>query len=72
VCSPEWLAAQSRRKGFIDGRHHVIVNMDEFDQRQLRRWLEQRVSSVESPTWPEVGGRLARLGYWEFEDYREL
>jgi hypothetical protein len=71
VCSPEWLATQSRDEGFIDGRHHVIINVDQFDQRHLQRWLEQRVTSVEATTWPEVGERLARLGYWEFEDYRE-
>jgi hypothetical protein len=71
VCSPEWLAAQSRNESFIDGRHHVIINADQFDQRRLQRWLEQRVMSVEAATWPEVGERLARLGYWEFEDYRE-
>jgi hypothetical protein len=71
VCSPEWLARQSRNEGFIDGRHHVIINSEDFDQHRLQRWLEQRVSSVEGGSWREVGQRLARLGYWEFEDYRE-
>lgn len=71
VCSPEWLATQSRNEGYIDGRHHVIINTDDFDQHRLRRWLDQRVSSVEGASWREIGERLARLGYWEFEDYRE-
>lgn len=70
VCSPEWLAAGAAREGLIDGRHHVIVNAETFDQADLRRWLHQRVSSVEAPTWHEVGEKLARLGYWDFEDYR--
>jgi len=70
VCSPEWLSAQSRKEGFVDGRHHVITNADDFDRRRLRHWLEQRVSSVEGASWPEMGQRLARLAYWEFEDYR--
>jgi hypothetical protein len=68
VCSPEWLAIQSGRQGFIDGLHHVIVNMDQFDQRRLRQCVEGHVSSVEGATWPEVAARLARLGYWEFGD----
>ena len=70
VCSPEWLAARARQEGFIDGRHHVIVDAATFDQADLQRWLDQRVSSVEASTWPEVGLKLARIGHWEFEDYR--
>jgi hypothetical protein len=71
VSSPEWLADQCRKEGIIDGRHNAVVNMDMFDERALRTWLEQRVSSVEASTWQEVANRLARLAYWEFEDYRE-
>jgi len=70
VCSPQWLAVRAPREGLIDGRHHVIVNAESFDPADLRQWLDQRVSSVEAPTWREVGEKLARLGYWEFEDYR--
>jgi hypothetical protein len=70
VCSPEWLAARSRSDGFVDGGHKVIVNMENFDKKRLRDWLDKRVSAVDAPTWREVGERLARLGYWEFEDYR--
>jgi immunity protein 8 of polymorphic toxin system len=29
-----------------------------------------RVQEVEADTWSELGERLGRLGYWEFEDYR--
>jgi hypothetical protein len=28
------------------------------------------VQEIEAETWSEVGERLGRLGYWEFEDYR--
>jgi len=28
------------------------------------------VHEVESDTWAEIGERLGRFGYWEFEDYR--
>lgn len=70
VCSPEWLAELSRTQGLVDGRHKVVVNLEQFDQRRLLQWLEQRVSAVDAASWHEVAQNLARLGYWEFEDYR--
>ena len=70
VCTPQWLAEQCRAQGgFYDPRHHLVVTLETFDQRALRAWLEARVRAVDAPTWHEVGERLGRLGYWEFEDY---
>jgi hypothetical protein len=72
VCSPEWLAgACGKAGGIYDARHHVVVSFEDFDQRALRAWLSARVRAVESTTWAEIGARLGRLGYWEFEDYRD-
>jgi hypothetical protein len=71
VCSPEWLAEASRKVGGIyDARHHLVVNVEDFDVRALHEWLSARVRNVQADTWPEIGERLSRLGYWEFEDYR--
>lgn len=71
VCTPEWLArACAEVGGIYNARHHLVVNRDEFDQRALRTWLSARVEDVEADTWSEIGERLGRLGYWEFEDYR--
>jgi hypothetical protein len=36
VCSPEWLAVRCREVGILDGLHHLIVNVEDFDERQLR------------------------------------
>lgn len=70
VCTPEWLAVQCRAQGGLyDPRHHLVVSLDTFDRQTLRAWLEARVRAVEAPTWREVGERLGRLGFWEFEDY---
>ena len=70
VCTPEWLAGACRRTGGIyDARHHLIVNLDDFDRRTLEAWLAARVQNVWGDTWREIGERLGRLGYWEFEDY---
>jgi hypothetical protein len=71
VCTPEWLARACRQAGGIfDARHHLVVTFGEFDQRALRTWLSARVEGVEADTWSEIGERLGRLGYWEFEDHR--
>lgn len=70
VCSPEWLAAACRKVGLYDARHHVVVTVDDFDQRHLRDWLKRRVASVDGKDWNDVATKLARLGQWEFEDYR--
>jgi len=45
-------------------------NVEQFDKRQLRTWLESRVNSVQAQTWTQMGERIGRLGYWEFEDYQ--
>lgn len=70
VCTSEWMADSCRRAGGIyDARHHLVVDFEEFDQRALRSWLSSRVEGIEADTWQQVGERLSRLGYWEFEDY---
>ncbi len=71
VCTPEWLAVTCRKDGggLYDARHHVVVDFHRFDKRALEAWLAARVRAVEAPTWPEIGARLGRLGFWEFEDY---
>jgi hypothetical protein len=56
--------------GIYNPRHHLVVSVGDFDVRALRAWLEARVQEVEAGTWLEVGERLGRLGYWEFENYR--
>ncbi|MDX6241190.1 MAG: hypothetical protein QOG10_6014 [Kribbellaceae bacterium] len=32
--SPEWLAARCREVGRYDGRHHLVVNVENFDKRE--------------------------------------
>jgi len=70
VCAPEWLADACRKSGgMYDPCHHLVVDFDDFDERALHQWLVTRVQAIEADTWPEIGERLGRLGYWEFEDY---
>ena len=70
LCTPEWLSETCRRVGGIhNARHHLVVDYEGLDQRALQAWLSARAQEVQGETWHEVGERLGRLAYWEFEDY---
>lgn len=71
VCSPEWLASSCSRVGLYDARHHVVVNPERFDQRELVRWLHNRVDSISGDNWIKIASKLGRLGRWEFEDFTD-
>lgn len=71
VCTPEWLARRCATEGFVDGRHTVITTVDTFTKDGLRSFLTRRVENTSGETWHEVAEKVARLGLWEFEDYRE-
>lgn len=70
LCTPEWLAESAAASGgIVDGRHHLVVLFESFDRRAVEAWIEKRVTLVSGADWHEVGSKLSRLGYWEFEDY---
>ncbi|WP_427887941.1 Imm8 family immunity protein [Kribbella sp. GL6] len=69
VCTPLWLRRVVRAEGPQVGRHHLIV--DPFDLRLAIGFLLRRFEELEAPTYDELAEKLARLGLWEFEDYRE-
>lgn len=68
VCTPLWLRDVVAKEGPQIGRHHLIV--DPFDLAVAKDFLRLQVESIEAADWPKLGGKLARLGYWEFEDYQ--
>jgi hypothetical protein len=68
VCTPLWLRDVIAKEGPQIGRHRLVV--DPFDLPRAKEFLRQHVESIEAPDWPTLGEKLARLGYWEFEDYR--
>lgn len=67
VCTPGWLATEVREHGPQIGRHLLI--MDVLDLGRAQAFLKERVERISAPTWLEVAERVARLGYWELEDY---
>lgn len=68
VCSLAWVAERTRRDGVFNGRHHVIV--EGYNWSDLRAYVERQVQQCEGATWRDVAEKLARFGYWEFEDYQ--
>jgi hypothetical protein len=68
VCTPRRLARDVEREGIVDGRHHLIVHR--FDIGAIRAFLIEYAKGCSGETWREVATKLARLGKWEFEDYR--
>lgn len=71
VCSPEWIAVRCANEQFVDGRHTVITTLDAYSAEGLRSFLTRRVENVSGATWRDVAEKVARLGFWEFEDYRK-
>ncbi len=68
VCTPLWLRETVKKEGPQFGFHHVIL--DPLDLRTAADFLKRYVESVEALDWPSLAEKLARVGYWEFENYR--
>ena len=50
-------------------RHRILVQRYDFDV--VKRTLDDVVRRATGDTWDEVACKVARYGYWEFEDYRD-
>lgn len=66
VCSPDWL---SQEKQPVIGNHFLITN--EFSYGALEQFFREYLASCHGEDWRAVALKVARLGRWEFEDYRE-
>jgi hypothetical protein len=67
VVTPRRLGRETRENGPLIGRHHLIVHR--YDWGEIRAFLTRLFEAEIAPTWEELGTRLGRIGYWEFEDY---
>lgn len=68
VRSPASLAKELYQWGPLHERHMVVVAR--WDPHQIRSFIDRLFTEVEGRDWNEVGEKLSRVGYWEFEDYR--
>jgi hypothetical protein len=69
ICAPTWLAEQAQARGPIVGRHLLIV--DPMDVSKVAQALREHVELASGKNWNEVALQVARIGYWEFEDYQD-
>jgi hypothetical protein len=67
VRSPVSMAKELDQRGPLHERHMVVVAT--WDPHQIRTFVTRIFTEVEGQNWHEVGLKLSRLGYWEFEDY---
>ncbi|MGX4804745.1 immunity 8 family protein [Bradyrhizobium guangdongense] len=67
VCTPDWFA-QNMKGNVVSGRHHLFVN--EYNYDELVEFVSEYCSRCRGGSWNEVAQKVARLGYWEFEDYQ--
>lgn len=68
VCTPQWLISNYKKDEIIIGRHLLIVF--EFDFERISGKIRQFVDCCCGETWYEIAQKIGRIGYWEFEDYR--
>lgn len=68
VCTPTWLARTVAEHGPQVGRHRLVVGT--LDLPAAETFLRRQIERLEAATWNELAAKVARLGYWEFEDYR--
>jgi hypothetical protein len=68
VVTPAWLAKHHKPNDIVIGRHYLIVFG--YSYSVLSEFISSYVSTCCGETWDEVSAELARLGKWEFEDYR--
>jgi hypothetical protein len=68
VCTPAALQRQVATDGVVVGLHFLFV--DAINTRRVEDFLRARIQTISGDTWAEVGAKIGRLGFWEFEDYR--
>jgi|SRR5579863_382832 len=67
VCTPRWFE-QNMKAAIVPGRHHLFIK--EYNHHELCKFISEYCSGCTGSSWIEVAQKVARLGYWEFEDYK--
>jgi hypothetical protein len=70
VCTPVSLLAECAVKGFVSGRHRLVVSA--YDLSLIMKAVRKLVEGCSGLSWAEVSTKLARIAYWEFEDYQAV
>lgn len=68
VCSPQWLLEHHNEEDVIFGTGRIIAF--EYDWPRIERAVRRWVGGWSADTWHELALKLARLGAWEFDNYK--
>jgi hypothetical protein len=70
VCTPDWLKKVylSQQGGAVWGRHMLIVFR--YDPEQIKNEISKYLEQCEGKDFWEMAQKIARIGFWEFEDYK--
>lgn len=68
VCTPAWLARRCEKDGFVLCRHRLVLKS--YSPARIRSVLAKFIERCSGDSWQEVAEKVARIGLWEFEDYR--
>ena len=69
VCNPAWLEQNLPQIGPTFARHYILASR--FCLHDIRSLIERYVQGCSGNSWNEVGTKIGRMGYWEFEDYKD-
>lgn len=69
VCTPQWLLDNYKISDVVFCRNRLIVF--EYDFENIITKIKQFISTVSGNSWEEIAIKLARIGRWEFEDYKK-
>jgi hypothetical protein len=67
VCSPKWLEQNTGEQARFGANHLILA---EYDLGKIEQYLSRYCERCVGSSWQELAAKLARVGRWEFEDYR--
>lgn len=69
VCTPLWILDLLEKEDAVLGRGYLLVK--EYNYQKISNRIQRLIESCWGKTWKEIGEKISRIGYWEFEDYRD-
>ena len=65
VTTPDYLALTMGAPQWM--RHTLLVEL--YDPAAIRKALVDHLATIDGQDWNEVGPKVGRIAFWEFEDY---
>jgi hypothetical protein len=69
VSTPKWLLKERGEDAVIFGFNRLIVF--EYDFEKIAATIKRFCERCTGSTWAEVANKVKRMGYYEFDDYKE-